>query len=64
MDEESVPGVEDVRGREIVDVDVPVVIERGRNQQTRPVVEQNVPGLMEEPTSWIAFSIAAPCSGI
>src|SRR5438874_7638225 len=47
MDEEFVPGVEDVRRREIVDVDVPVTIERGRNQQARPVVEQDVPGLME-----------------
>src|SRR6476646_10405229 len=47
MDEEIVPGVEVVRRREIVDVDVPVAIERGRNQQARPVVEQDVPGLME-----------------
>src|SRR5215218_9790359 len=47
MDEEFVPGVEYVRRREIVDVDVPVTIERRRNQQARPVVEQDVPGLME-----------------
>jgi hypothetical protein len=47
MEEEFVPAVEYGRRGEIVDVDVPVTIERRRDQQARSVVEQDVPGVMQ-----------------
>jgi hypothetical protein len=47
MDEEPRPISQHLRSEEIVDVDVPITIEAGRNQEPRVVVEQHISGFME-----------------
>ena len=46
MDEELCPVLEDPRSGEIVDVDVPVAIEAGGDQEPRIVVKQDLSRLM------------------
>src|SRR3989440_2826665 len=47
MDEELCPVLEDPRSGEIVDVDVPVAIEAGSDQESRIVVKQDLSRLMQ-----------------